>query len=361
MVKRKLVLIQFSRALVPLMVMLFHLSLTMHEYFNFNLFGLATLPMSGGVSYFFALSGFMMYYVYHKKFGQFQQFKDFLTNRFIRIYPLYWLLTLVLLPFLFIYPWYGMGHETELETIISSFLLSPSPSGNPPVIIPAWSLKFTVLFYLMFSLWFLPKKKIAKRILTGWAVLCLAYFLGWLPYYHFLTDFLLSPENLIALGGMAAAYIVMRFKINTNLAVFLAAGGFLGFPLIWLNSLDPVINLNFDLVTGLISIFIILGLATIDLNREIHIPKALNYLGNAAFSIYLSHNLALDFFSEILSRFQVYEFFGGWLLSIFFFTTMLLFGCFVHSYIEIPLFNKLKYRMLMKKHKVKGVKTIIVR
>ena len=39
---------------------------------------------------------------------------------------------------------------------------------------------------------------------------------------------------------------------------------------------------------GLASALIIFGLASIDLQRNINIAKSLNYLGNAAFSIYLS-------------------------------------------------------------------------
>jgi exopolysaccharide production protein ExoZ len=348
MSRKKLVLIQFSRALVPIMVMLFHLSLTMYEYFDFNLLGLHALPMSGGVSYFFALSGFMMYYVYRHYFGQKDQMKNYLINRFIRIYPLYWILTLVLLPFLFIFPWYGAGHETELETIISSFLLSPNPSENPPVLIPAWSLKFTVLFYLMFSLLFLPKPKAAGAILAIWGGLCVAFFAGYIPFYHFIIQFLLNEANLILLGGLLAAYFVTHVKVNWFFSMLLTITGFLGFPFIWLNSLHPVLDINFDLATGFSSILLIIGIASIDLKKDIRIPKQLNYLGNASFSIYLSHNLSLDFFSEVFSRFPIYEMLGGWILSIIFFVIMLCFGCLVHSYLEKPLINKLKKRLIKK-------------
>ena len=75
-VNKKLILVQFSRALVPVMVMFFHLSLTMMEYYQFNLLGFSFIPMSGGVNYFFVLSGFMMYYIYRKKFGQTGQMKN---------------------------------------------------------------------------------------------------------------------------------------------------------------------------------------------------------------------------------------------------------------------------------------------
>ena len=45
------------------------------------------------------------------------------------------------------------------------------------------------------------------------------------------------------------------------------------------------------------------------------IPRFLNYIGNAAFSIYLSHNFALDLLSELFSEFSFYDYLGGWMTS----------------------------------------------
>ena len=354
MVNKKLILVQFSRALVPVMVMFFHLSLTMMEYFQFNLFGFSFIPMSGGVNYFFVLSGFMMYYIYRKKFGQTDQMKKFLFNRFIRIYPLYWILTLVLLPFLLIYPWYGAGHETEVETIISSFLLSPNPSDYPPVIIPAWSLKYTVLFYLVFSLLFLPKVLLSKSLIVIWGIASVFYNYGNFPVYNFITDFIFSQETLLFLAGILAAYLVTHFTYKA-VGLFLTVIGLLGFPFMWLNSIFHIVNINFNLGTGLASFFLIWGIAAIDLQKEIQIPKSLDYLGNAAFSIYLSHNLALDFFVEMFSRFSVYETIGGWVVSVLLFVIMLGFGCFVHSYIEKPILRVLQNIYSKKSTVVKNV------
>ena len=361
MARKRLNMIQFSRALVPIMVMLFHLSLSMHEYYDFDVLGLYQLPMSGGVSYFFALSGFMMYYVYHNHFGKPKQLKKYFINRFIRIYPLYWILTLVLLPFLLVYPWYGAGHETKIGTIISSFLLSPNPSDDPPILIPAWSLKFTVLFYLMFSLSFMSKPRIGKAILVIWGGMCAAAFIGYIPITNFITGFIFNEINLILLGGMCAAYFVTRVRINWFFSFLFTIAGVLGFPFMWKNSLDPIYTINFDLGTGLASIFLIIGIASIDLKGDIRLPRVLNYLGNAAFSIYLSHNLSLDFFNEVFSRYYVYQALGGWVLSLILFIIMISIGCLVHSRLEKPLINMLKKLLLDKRIKIKGIKTVVVK
>lgn len=361
MARKRLSMVQFSRAFVPIMVMLFHLSLSMHEYYDFNLLGLYQLPMSGGVSYFFALSGFMMYYVYHNNFGQPKQLKNYFINRFIRIYPLYWILTLFLLPFLLLYPWYGAGHETKLGTIISSFLLSPNPSDDPPILIAAWSLKFTILFYLMFSLSFMPKPRLGKAILAIWGGMCVAVFLGYIPVTNFITGFIFNEINLILLGGMCAAYFVTHVRINWFFSFLFTITGILGFPFMWRNSLNPIYDINFDLGTGFMSILLIIGIASIDLKKDIRIPRYLNYLGNAAFSIYLSHNMSLDFFNEMFSRYYVYQALGGWVLSIILFIIMVSIGCLVHSHLEKPLINMLKKLLLGRRIRIKGIKTVVVK
>lgn len=348
MVRKKLVLIQFSRALVPILVMLFHLSGTMMDYFEFNLFGFSYLPISGGVDYFFALSGFMMYYIYRDSLGQSNQLKNYLLNRFIRVYPLYWLLTIVFLVILFINPNYGVGHETDTDTIISSFLLLQSPRELEPVLNVAWSLVHTVFFYLVFSLLFFSKINISKALIMIWALLTVGFSMGYIYIDNYLIRFFFNEYNFIFLVGVFCAYLVTHYKFNFKMSVFFSVIGVLGFPIIWLNSIDKFINITFDLGIGLSSAFIIFGLASIDLQRDIKIPIPLNYIGNAAFSIYLSHNLTLDILSEVVSEFSFYEMAGGWMTSMILILCMLGVGCLVHSFIEKPLILKMKKLFLKK-------------
>ena len=357
MVRKKLVLIQFSRALVPILVMLFHLSGSMMDYFEFNLFGFSYLPISGGVDYFFALSGFIMYYIYRDSLGQSNQLKNYLLNRFIRVYPLYWFLTFGFLAVLFLYPNYGVGHETDTDTdtIITSFLLLQSPRELEPILNVAWSLVHTVFFYLVFSLLFFSRIHISKALIAIWAVLTVCFSMEYIYIDNYLIRFFFNQYNLIFLAGIFCAYLVTHYKFNFKMSVLFSIIGVLGFPIIWLNSIDEYINISFDMGIGLASVFIIFGLASIDLQRNIHIAKSLNYLGNAAFSIYLSHNLVLDFLSELVSEFSIYEILGGWMTSIILLVFMLGVGCLVHSFIEKPLILKMKKLLLIKNVEMKNV------
>ena len=125
----------------------------------------------------------------------------------------------------------------------------------------------------------------------------------------------------------------------------------MGFPVIWLNSIHPFIPISFDMGTGLASALIILGLGSIDMQKDMKIPRFFNYIGNAAFSIYLSHNFALDLLSELISELSVYDYLGGWLTSMVLLILMLSIGCIVHSFIEKPLIQRNK-RVILEKNNI---------
>ncbi|WP_409303457.1 acyltransferase family protein [Peribacillus sp. SCS-155] len=343
--RKKLILIQLSRALVPVLVMLFHVAENVKGYWDYNLLGLTYLPISGGVNYFFALSGFMLYYIYQNKFHRSYELKDFLLNRFIRVYPLYWVLTLIAIPVLFLFPYLGVGNKLTDDIIMHSLLLLPDPSGVEPVLDVAWSLVHTVYFYIIFSLLFLSKV-ISRLGITIWTLVSIAFVSGYVWSEHYIVFFLFNQYNLIFLAGILCAYIVTKYQFNIKLSVLIAVIGFLGFPLTWLNYIYKVISINFDISTGLSSVLIIFGLASIDRQADIQIPKLLNYLGNASFAIYLAHNLILNTLSEVFSRLDLYELLGGGVgTSLLLLLLITFFGCLVHSFIEKPLIKMFKNRL----------------
>ncbi len=342
--RKKLILIQFSRALVPLLVMLFHVSESMDGYWNYSLFHLNLLPISGGVNYFFALSGFMLYYIYHNKFTQPNELKGYLLNRLIRIYPLYWVLTIVAILVFLLIP--NLGEITYLS-VITSILLIPDSSELVPVLNVAWSLVHTLYFYLLFPLFFFFNRYVSKAFLFLFTLISFAFVSGMIWSEHDLINFLFNEYNLIFLAGILSASFILKYRLTMKWSVFFAFIGFMGFPLTWLNYIYEVIQLNFDIGTGLSSVLIILGLGSIDMQKSIVIPKLLNYLGNASFAIYLSHNLVLNVFSELFSKVYVFEILGGVLTSFVLMIIATSIGCLVHSFIEQPIIRVLKSRLVI--------------
>ncbi|PGT88778.1 acyltransferase [Bacillus sp. AFS040349] len=342
--RKKLVLIQFSRAIVPILVMLFHVSANMKGYWDYNVLGLASLPISGGVNYFFALSGFMLFYIYQEKLGQPSQLQSYLINRFIRIYPLYWILTCIAIPVLIFFPFLGLGNEINYDSIVHSFLLIPHPEGMEPILDIAWSLVYTIYFYIIFALLFLKNQVISKVILFVWTLVTLGFLTNIFWSEDSIFYFLFYEYNLIFIAGMFCAYLVKSTTLNLQLAITIAGVGFLIFPLTWLNEVHKIINLSFDVSTGLASALIIFGLASIDLQKDITLPRFFNYLGNASLSIYLAHNLPLNTFSHLFYKIGLFEKIGGVATTIILLVMITCVGCLVHSYIEKPLVKHLKSR-----------------
>jgi exopolysaccharide production protein ExoZ len=347
-VGKKLILIQFSRALVPVLVMLFHVSANMKGYWDFDLLKMSMLPVSGGVNYFFALSGFMLFYIYRKKFGQSGELKKYLLNRFIRIYPLYWVLTLIALPTLLIFPFLGLGNEINYDLIVHSLLLLPHPEGTEPILDIAWSLVYTVYFYLIFALLFLSKRKIPVFIISIWGLISIGFMTNFLWSTEKITYFFFYQYNLIFLSGILCAYLLTRVKLNLPLSIIVACIGFISFPLLWWNEYQQAVNISFDIGTGIGSALIIFGLASIDIQKEIALPRFLNYLGNASLSIYLAHNLPLNTFSHIFYKLGVFELIGGTAVSIILLLMITGIGCLVHSYLEKPLVQYFKRKIFNK-------------
>lgn len=337
--RKQLNLIQFSRVLVPFFVVLFHAKVFMNVYFHYDFLKLSEVIKSGGVYYFFALSGFMVYYLYKGDFGNPKKIKIFFYKRFIRIYPIYWILTLCILPFFFIFPGLGDGSEREFMKIVTSLLLFPDVTE--PILGVAWSLVHTVFFYIMFSLTFLENKKISKWILSLWGILSFIFGINLLTSTNYFISFLFSFNNLIFLSGIVCAYVVSNVKINENLSWLFIFVGILGFPLSWLNIQYRFIDIGLQIPITLSSIILLLGLGSIDLQKDIKIPRFAQFLGNASFSIYLVHYYCMSAISIFLSSVVIIPI-PNLLLAIILIILSIIFGCLAYILIEKPVNTKLK-------------------
>jgi exopolysaccharide production protein ExoZ len=71
----------------------------------------------------------------------------FLTKRFIRVVPLYWLATAALVAAMYC----AWGQVPETNRIIRSLILLPTGSDWLPIYYPAWSLCYELAFYLVFA------------------------------------------------------------------------------------------------------------------------------------------------------------------------------------------------------------------
>jgi exopolysaccharide production protein ExoZ len=86
-----------------------------------------------GVDYFFVLSGFIMVYVHRTaRLTKKDQLKSFLVKRAVRIYPIYWIITLTVLCFFLVIPGLANNKDLGLGQVIVSLLLIPQLKMTNP-------------------------------------------------------------------------------------------------------------------------------------------------------------------------------------------------------------------------------------
>jgi len=286
--KKKLELVQAFRGLAALLVVLFHTSELTHRKFNQDSLSNIFHFGSAGVDFFFVLSGFIIYFIHRTDLGHRDKLKPFLVKRLIRVYPMYWVVTLTLLPIYFLIPSFGLGDERNVSNIIKSLLLLPQK--HLPVLIVGWSLSYEVFFYLVFSFAIFLNKKLAKFIIFSWLSITLAVWLlelrGFQVKYFWLT-FIFNSHNLEFALGCLSAYLVSRNTLPRN-RLFLILGILL-FILFGICDNYNLINVSNKIVYGIPSMLIILGASSLDISKSVKVPPLFLYLGDASYSIYLVH------------------------------------------------------------------------
>ena len=98
---------------------------------------------------FFVISGFIIMYTTDEK----TKIKDFLPKRFIRLIPLYWIVTIFTYCILLVKPQLSIMSEATPEYFIKSLFFIPfvnSKGVNFPITCVGWTLNYEILFYILF-------------------------------------------------------------------------------------------------------------------------------------------------------------------------------------------------------------------
>lgn len=143
--------IQYLRGIAALMVVWFHATTQIEGTTQFV--GTAQWG-SFGVDLFFAISGFIMLVTtWDKPIGP----AEFIQNRLQRIVPLYWLATSLMVIAAIAAPAAFKSLQWDWEAVIKSLLFVPYyslsfPNEVWPVLVPGWSLNYEMFFYALFAL-----------------------------------------------------------------------------------------------------------------------------------------------------------------------------------------------------------------
>ena len=352
---KKLNLLQVYRGIAALLVVMFHLNeMSIERLKQVTFFNIFEAGWSG-VDYFFLLSGFIMVYVHRSAIGKPDQLKSFLVKRVVRIYPIYWIITLAVLAFFLVIPGFANNKDLSIQHILVSLLLLPQ--NDKPILDVGWTLISELFFYLLFSLaiWFKPKYSVP--ILSSWLFVTMLHYLKVVDFggEAFLLNTIFSNMNLEFVLGSLAGYVVIKFgtKISKNRWILFGAAN-LGYVALLIFSGVNKIDVDRISSFGVLAALLIVSSASIDLNDPPKIPKIFTYLGDASYSIFLLHSPIVSATTKLLQKANLGKYFDGFFAPALLALITVVACCIFYSLIEKPLTIYLRKNIVERMFRLKA-------
>jgi peptidoglycan/LPS O-acetylase OafA/YrhL len=329
--------IQHLRAIAAILVLLCHVTVSMKQNLNYeyvySIFKFGYM----GVDLFFILSGFIICYVHYSDFGMKEKLRPFIMRRFLRIYPVYWIVLLPVITFNFLFPSYGDGFERDVSEIIQSLLLIPQ--DHHPILRVAWTLRHEMFFYLIFGmvLIFNRVRLLSLIVISTWSALSFCSLFIDSPENWFWFYFVLSPHNLEFILGCSIAIIHKKRIVSAKMAWNTAWWGCGLLLMSWINEYTGYVKVPEVIAWGIPSSLLVFGVSALDIAGKTQYRRKLNYIGDASYSIYLTHLPAIHLFLVIFKALHVLDLLGVFITATLCGALSLLSGCLFYKIIEKPI------------------------
>ena len=294
--RQRLLGLEAGRFLAALLVACFHYTLAFRNIRDVTIFDMAFRGGHAGVEYFFVLSGFIIYWVHAGDIGRPGQLRPFLIKRFIRLYPMFWLVTALMLA-MFLVPSSVSSHRSLSGPglLLDALLL---PTGGSMIIEPSWSLRHEIVFYAVFAL-AICNARAGLVALVVWQASALAVGLAypntlppaWMPLFYLYN---------IGFGvGLAVAWLTSRHAISRpGLLASVGSAMFVACLIVeWRLGRDipvPALPLG-EVLSPLLyitaSAIIILGMTQLEMRHAFPGQSLLRLLGGSSYVLYLVHGI----------------------------------------------------------------------
>ena len=352
---KKLNLIQVYRGLAAVLVLLHHGDIIfkreLNKDFLFNMFAFGF----AGVDFFFLLSGFIIFYLHQSDIGQPSKFKPFILKRFIRIYPLYWIILSIKIAASLLVGYGGDVGNSTFWDILKAIALYPQADREllaSRFLGVSWTLSYEIFFYLVFGLLLLvkPTKLLWPLIIVwiGGSLLNLTGAIDSIFASNFMLEFIFNERNLeFVLGGLAA-YIVSTYQVKHEMILISIAAFILTLSAI--DSNYNIIQIPFVIAYGLPFTLLIIGSVVIENKRSLNVHPYLIQVGDASYAIYLLHGFIISNIAKVMVKLNLSAIIENVLclnlLAIIIAIVTIIIGCAIYTYLEKPLLTKLRAKLL---------------
>lgn len=303
----RLISLRILRAVAALAVVLFHIPGETNVRLGWSVSEFKV--GAAGVDLFFVISGFVMMYSSRHLFGERGAWRYFLLRRIIRIVPLYWLVSgLLLLHFLI----KGLP-ETYITPagVLASFAFYPyaRPDGTVgPMVAVGWTLNYEAFFYAVFAAALALRQAAAGAITALFVVSAVIASLFDLPLPW---SFWLQPIILEFCAGMWIAVAYMNGRRLSRASSLCLIGA--GLTILACSQIvgPDLLGLGGEywrvLEWGGPTSAIVAGAVLYEARGKVHAgAAALAIIGDASYSLYLTHPLAFGAVRATVSR--IYDF-----------------------------------------------------
>jgi exopolysaccharide production protein ExoZ len=277
----ELISIQYLRAVAAIAVVFYHIGSIFHLDLEF---------CGAAVDVFFVISGFIMWMVTRQKEAS---PSIFLKKRLLRIVPLYWLVTISLATCATLRPnLFPVDHPALGHVVLSLFFVPHlTPDGNlRPLVGQGWTLNYEMFFYFLFTMTMAAFRTYQFYVMNIILLACVVC--GYLTHAS-------SPAGIVytsplLMEFLAGIYICRAWLNNTVLsratawtAIALGIAGIMAtfgaYVAHW--PLPRIIG------WGVPSALIVLGAVSLESRNRCPNIGWLKILGDASYSIYLTHYL----------------------------------------------------------------------
>ncbi|ODV40671.1 hypothetical protein AWV79_05620 [Cupriavidus sp. UYMMa02A] len=333
--------VQWLRAIAAMAVVAYHSAATVqiHGWKPGVVSHAATWGWTG-VDIFFFISGFVMVMTTAGRDRDVAAAREFIAARIVRIAPMYWLLTSLML----VIVWFAPSLKTTdftLTQAVTSYLFIPYEIGESgsyyPILYVGWTLTYEMFFYAVFAVSLCFAEQRSRVAITAFFVLLATLSLTRPTAYIF--RFLTDPLLLEFIFGCVFAWAFRSgFRVSARTSSVIIAAGVLGFCVG-----TPSSDMAHRVVcAGIPAALLVSGAILREAAGGWKGSDLLQQVGDASYSLYLLQAFTIPAFARMLAAADRVRFLPGDLICLSLVFASVLVAALIYRSVEYPIDIRLR-------------------